>query len=42
MVGQGKVTRGVAPAARLYAGAMGSRQFRGGQPEECLTVLVRR
>ncbi len=38
MVGQGKITRGVAPAARLYSGAMGSRKFRGGQPEECLTV----
>ncbi len=38
MVGRGKITRGVAPAARLYSAAMGSRQFRGGQPEECLTV----
>jgi len=38
MVGQGKTVRGVAPAARLYSGAMGSRQFRGGQAEECLTI----
>jgi hypothetical protein len=38
MVGQGKAIRGVAPGARLYSGAMGSRQFRGGQPEECLTI----
>lgn len=38
MVGQDKTVRGVAPEARLYAGALGSRQFRGGQPEECLTA----
>lgn len=38
MVGQGKVTLGVAPAARLYSSALGTRQFRGGQPEECLAM----
>ncbi|WP_013320683.1 S8 family serine peptidase [Gloeothece verrucosa] len=36
MVSQDKKLRGVAPAAKLYSGAVGNLK-RGGQPEECLT-----
>ncbi len=38
MVGNAKARLGIAPEARLYSAALGSRRTGSGQPEQCLTL----